>query len=49
MLEIKPGIQIIMASTLTRKNAEISFRAMRLGAADYIPKPTSSGALNESQ
>ena len=33
---------IIMASTLTRRNAEISFKAMSLGAADYIPKPEST-------
>ncbi len=48
LLEVNPGVQIIMASTLTRKNAEISLRAMRLGAADYIPKPTSSGALTKA-
>ncbi len=48
LLEVKPSVQIIMASTLTRKNAEISLRAMRLGAADYIPKPTSSGALTKA-
>src|SRR6266480_4391332 len=30
---------IIMASTLTRRNAEISFKALSLGASDYIPKP----------
>ena len=30
---------IIMASTLTRRNAEISFKALALGASDYIPKP----------
>ena len=28
-----------MASTLTRRGAEISLRALSLGAADYIPKP----------
>ncbi|OUS18838.1 chemotaxis response regulator protein-glutamate methylesterase [Rhodospirillales bacterium 47_12_T64] len=48
LLEVQPSVQIIMASTLTRKNAEISLRAMRLGAADYIPKPTSSGALTKA-
>jgi two-component system chemotaxis response regulator CheB len=31
-----------MASTLTRRNAEISFKALSLGAADYIPKPEST-------
>jgi two-component system, chemotaxis family, protein-glutamate methylesterase/glutaminase len=31
-----------MASTLTRRNAEISFKALSLGASDYIPKPEST-------
>ena len=34
-----------MASTLTRRNAEISLQALSLGAADYIPKPESSREL----
>ncbi len=38
--EIDSAVQIIMASTLTQKNAEISLRAMSLGATDYIPKPS---------
>lgn len=39
--EIDPAVQIVMASTLTHKNAEISLKAMSLGATDYLPKPTS--------
>ncbi|MDD3288975.1 MAG: chemotaxis response regulator protein-glutamate methylesterase [Alphaproteobacteria bacterium] len=39
---IDPAVQIIMASTLTQKNAEITLRAMSLGATDYIPKPSST-------
>jgi len=39
---IDPAVQIIMASTLTQKNAEISLKAMSLGATDYIPKPSTS-------
>ncbi len=39
LLAKKRDLVIIMASTLTRRNAEISFKAMSLGAADYIPKP----------
>jgi len=31
-----------MASTLTLENAEISMKAMKLGALDYVPKPTST-------
>lgn len=42
LLKEKPNVQIIMASTLTLKNASISFKAMSLGAADYVPKPTTS-------
>ena len=38
----KRNLIIIMASTLTRRNAEISFKALSLGAADYIPKPEST-------
>jgi len=40
--DIDGAVQVIMASTLTQKNAEISLRAMSLGATDYIPKPSSS-------
>ena len=39
LLAKKPDLIIIMASTLTRRNAEISFKALSLGASDYIPKP----------
>jgi two-component system chemotaxis response regulator CheB len=42
ILAKKRDLVIIMASTLTRRNAEISFKAMSLGAADYIPKPESA-------
>ncbi len=42
LLKADPDLQIIMASTLTLKNADISLRALEAGAADYIPKPTTS-------
>lgn len=42
LLAKKRNLVIIMASTLTRRNAEISFRALALGAADYVPKPEST-------
>lgn len=45
LLAAKPGVQVIMASTLTRKNAEVSLRALQAGAADYIPKPSSTSEL----
>ncbi|HAX91521.1 MAG TPA: chemotaxis response regulator protein-glutamate methylesterase [Rhodospirillaceae bacterium] len=47
--EIDGAVQIIMASTLTQKNAEISLRAMSLGATDYIPKPSSSHEVMAAQ
>jgi len=41
LLAKKRDLVVIMASTLTRRNAEISLKALSLGATDYIPKPTS--------
>jgi two-component system chemotaxis response regulator CheB len=42
LLAKKRDLIVIMASTLTRRNAEISFKALSLGASDYIPKPEST-------
>jgi two-component system chemotaxis response regulator CheB len=42
LLKAAPGISIIMASTLTARNADISLQALSLGAADYVPKPSSA-------
>src|SRR5262245_1435336 len=39
LLKKKRDLVIIMASTLTRRTAEISLRALSLGAADYVSKP----------
>ena len=39
LLKKKRDLVVIMASTLTRRSAEISIRALSLGAADYVPKP----------
>ena len=48
ILKQKPGIQVLMASTLTRKNAEVSLRALSLGAADYVPKPSSTSEIHSA-
>jgi two-component system chemotaxis response regulator CheB len=48
LLEKKRDLVVIMASTLTRRNAEISLRALSLGAADYIPKPASNREVSAS-
>jgi len=39
-LRADPGLKVIMASTLTTRGADIALRALRLGAADYVPKPS---------
>src|ERR1700761_185862 len=39
LLQKKRNLVVLMVSTLTRRSAEISLRALALGAADYIPKP----------
>ena len=49
LVEARPGVKVVMASTLTRRNAEISLRALELGAADYIPKPSSSGGIHSGE
>ena len=46
LLKIDPHLQVIMASTLTLKNAGISLKALENGAADYIPKPTTSREIS---
>jgi len=48
LLEKRRDLVVIMASTLTRRNAEISLRALALGAADYIPKPASTREVTGS-
>lgn len=45
LIAADPTVKIIMASTLTMRNASISMRALALGAADYIPKPSSAGEI----
>ncbi len=42
LLEARPDVQVIVASTLTEKNAEISLQALERGAADYLTKPSST-------
>jgi two-component system chemotaxis response regulator CheB len=49
LLAARPGIQVIMASTLTLKGASISMKALSKGAADYVPKPTSTGVINSAE
>jgi two-component system chemotaxis response regulator CheB len=48
LFEKRRDLVVIMSSTLTRRNAEVSLRALSLGAADYIPKPESNRELTNS-
>ena len=48
LIAAKPGVQVLMASTLTRKNAEVSLRALSMGAADYVSKPTSTSEIHSA-
>jgi two-component system chemotaxis response regulator CheB len=48
LLAKKPDLVVIMASTLTRRNAEISLKALALGATDYIPKPDTHNEVSGS-
>ena len=35
---LKPGIPIIMVSSITSHGADVTLRALSLGAIDFIPK-----------
>ena len=47
LLKVDPGLRIVMSSTLTTHGAEVAMRALRLGAADYVPKPSSLRDTND--
>ena len=49
ILKANPKVKVLMASTLTRRNASISIRALSAGASDYIPKPESTREANASE
>lgn len=39
LLKRRPGVKIVVVSTLTQRNAQISLKCLSLGAADYLAKP----------
>jgi two-component system, chemotaxis family, protein-glutamate methylesterase/glutaminase len=39
ILKRRPGAKVVVISTLTQRNAEISLKCLSLGAVDYLPKP----------
>jgi two-component system, chemotaxis family, protein-glutamate methylesterase/glutaminase len=48
LLKKKHDLVVIMASAVTRRGAEVSLRALSLGATDYIPKPATSRETSTS-
>ncbi|GJE16262.1 protein-glutamate methylesterase/protein-glutamine glutaminase [Methylobacterium marchantiae] len=48
LLAKSPGIQVVMMSTLTTRNADISLRCLALGAVDYLAKPESNRGVTTS-
>jgi two-component system chemotaxis response regulator CheB len=40
IMSLRP-MPVVMASTLTQRGADVTLKALEMGAVDYIPKPTS--------
>lgn len=49
LIALDSDLQVIMASTLTRRNADVSLKALSMGAADYIAKPESTRVNDEKE
>lgn len=49
ILERKPGTAVIVASTLSRRGAEVSLKALTLGASDYLTKPDTGDVSSAQQ
>jgi two-component system chemotaxis response regulator CheB len=45
LLNIKPDLAVIVASAVTRHDAEMSLKALSLGALDCIPKPDAASGV----
>ncbi len=48
LLAAQKGLQVIMSSTLTKENADVTVRALKAGAADYVTKPSNRGLVTEA-
>jgi two-component system chemotaxis response regulator CheB len=49
LIAAKPGIRVLVASTLTLRGATISLKALAAGAADYITKPGTSSLITADE
>ncbi len=48
LLKADPAVRVVIASTLTTRGADIALRALRAGAADYLPKPSAASVAGDS-
>lgn len=48
LLAAKPGVHVIIASTLSKRNAAISLKALSLGASECLPKPEGNSGITTS-
>ncbi|WP_048862970.1 response regulator, partial [Acidisphaera rubrifaciens] len=42
ILRADPSVRVVMASTLTPRGADVALHALRLGASDYLHKPSAA-------
>lgn len=48
LLSKRPGVSIIVISTLTQRNAQVSLKCLSLGAVDYLAKPENHRGVTTS-
>src|ERR1700754_296424 len=49
LLQRRATLAVIMVSTVTRRNAEVTLKALTLGAADYVSKPETNHEVTTSE
>jgi two-component system chemotaxis response regulator CheB len=49
LLQESPGSKVLICSTLSLRNAEITLKALAMGATDTIAKPTAAGQIINDQ
>ncbi len=48
LLKARPGVVVIVVSTLTRRNADVSLKCLSLGARDCVAKPETNSGVTTS-
>jgi len=49
LIEARPGVQVLIASTVTLRGADVSLKALAAGAADYVTKPGASALTSAAE